>query len=66
MNNVYNSKKLKKNNQKTQWQVNDLCAVYIKKFGNWYRGKILSIDTKNGTASVSLFLSLFINNLYFY
>jgi len=52
MNNVYNSKKLKKNNQKTQWQVNDLCAVYIKKFGNWYRGKILSIDTKNGTASI--------------
>lgn len=61
MNNVYNNKKLKKKNQKTQWQVNDLCAAYIKKFGNWYRGKILSIDTTNCTASVSFFLLLFIN-----
>lgn len=60
MNNVY--KKSKNNKQKTQWQINDLCAVYKKQFGNWYRGKILNLDTQKLTASVSSLKLLFLNN----
>lgn len=35
------------------WKKNDLCAVFVQKFGNWYRGKIVKFDTKK-TATVSL------------
>lgn len=38
---------------KLNWNVNDLCALYIKEFGNWYRGKILKLDNIKKTASVS-------------
>lgn len=64
MNNVYKKKSLKKKKEKIQWQINDLCAAYIKEFGNWYRGKILDLDTKKLTATVILLKLLFLNNLY--
>lgn len=53
MNKFYktNTKMLKESN----WNVNDLCALFIKQFGNWYRGKILKVDTTTKKALVSLF-----------
>lgn len=53
MNKFYksNTKMLKECN----WNVNSLCALFIKAFGNWYRGKILEVNTTTKKASVSLF-----------
>lgn len=59
MNKAYSkNKKIKK----LDWKENDLCAVFIHKFGNWYRGKIIKLDSKK-TATVSLLL---FNMLYGY
>lgn len=41
--------------KKCDWNVNNLCALFIKQFGNWYRGKILKVDTTTKKASVSSF-----------
>lgn len=53
MNEVYLSDKKKFRN--TDWKVKDLCAMFIQKYGNWYRGKILEIDSNKKTASVSYY-----------
>lgn len=53
MNKEYNNIK-KKRTQKLDWKMNDLCAVLIKKYGNWYRGKIVNIDKTNKIVTVSL------------
>lgn len=53
MNKVYTTHSTIFNN-KLNWKINDLCALFIKKFGNWYRGKIINLDTIKQTASVSL------------
>lgn len=39
--------------KKLNWLVNDKCAAFIHKFGNWYRGKILKVDAENKNVSVS-------------
>lgn len=46
-----------RNTKKSDWKTNDLCAVFLKKFGNWYRGKIVNINAVKKTASVSQYLS---------
>lgn len=63
MNKVYSTNStIFKNN--LDWKVNDLCALFIKKFGNWYRGKILKLNTIKRTATVS-FLHMFLDNFKF-
>jgi len=52
MNKVYGDKK--KNTKRLDWNTNDLCAIFIKKYGNWYRGKIIYIDIINHKVTVSL------------
>ncbi|XP_022183496.1 RING finger protein 17 isoform X2 [Myzus persicae] len=54
MNKVYDDKKI--NKKKIGWKINDLCAVFIKKYGNWYRGKIINIDvTKQMVTNVTVY-----------
>ncbi|XP_050437515.1 RING finger protein 17 isoform X2 [Adelges cooleyi] len=43
-----NSKKL----QKDHWKENDKCAVFINRFGNWYRGQVTKIDHVTKIVSV--------------
>jgi len=43
--------------KKSDWKTNDLCAVFLKKYDNWYRGRILNLDAVKNTASVSQYLS---------
>lgn len=60
MNKVYDDKKI--NKKKIGWKINDLCAVFIKKYGNWYRGKIINIDvTKQMVTNVTVSLNLFLH-----
>lgn len=56
MNKVYGD--TKNNNKRLGWKINDLCAIFIKKYGNWYRGKIIYIDIINQKVTVSLKLFL--------
>lgn len=51
MNNVY--KKEKERFKNTDWKVKDLCAMFVKKYGHWYGGNILKVNTRQKTASVS-------------
>ncbi|XP_025195551.1 RING finger protein 17-like isoform X2 [Melanaphis sacchari] len=53
MNKVYANKK--KKTQKLVWKINDLCAIFINKYGNWYRGKILNIDLIKQLVTVYLY-----------
>lgn len=57
MNKEYTKNNSKKQ-QKDQWEENEKCAVFIKRFGNWYRGKITKIDNINKKVSVSFFFLL--------
>lgn len=62
MNKVYANKK--KTTQKLSWGKNDLCAIFINKYGNWYRGKIINLDIIRQMVTVSL--NLFIpTSVYF-
>lgn len=60
---MYNGKK-KKKPKKFEWKINDLCAVFITKFGNWYRGKILKLNTENKKSSVSVHYLLNVISLF--
>lgn len=61
MNKVY-SKNMNINEFK--WNKNDLCAAFVQKYGNWYRGKIVKLDsTKTATVSVTC-LIFFINFIF--
>jgi len=51
MNKVYNDKN--KNKKKLGWKINDLCATFIKMYGNWYRGRIINIDITKQMVTVS-------------
>lgn len=52
MNKVYANKKKAK---KIGWKINDKCAIFIKKYGNWYRGKIINIDITKHIVTVYLY-----------
>jgi len=52
MNKIYGDKK--KKNTILGWKINDLCAIFIKKYGNWYRGKIININITKHMVTVSL------------
>jgi len=52
MNKVYGDKK--KNKTMICWKINDLCAIFIKKYGNWYRGEIININLIKKMVTVSL------------
>lgn len=45
-----------------KWNKNDLCAAFVQKFRNWYRGKIVKFDSKK-TATVSLSCLIFSMNV---
>lgn len=51
MNSLYSANKKKM--IKKDWRINDLCAVLIRPYGNWYRGNVLKVDLTKQTASVS-------------
>lgn len=53
MNKVYANKK--KTTQKLIWEKNDLCAIYINKYGNWYRGKIINLDVIRKMVTIYLY-----------
>ncbi|XP_050532840.1 RING finger protein 17 isoform X2 [Daktulosphaira vitifoliae] len=46
------SKNISNKETKSNWVENDRCALFIKKFGNWYRGKILKLDENKKKATV--------------
>uniref|UniRef100_A0A2S2NKN9 RING finger protein n=2 Tax=Schizaphis graminum TaxID=13262 RepID=A0A2S2NKN9_SCHGA len=53
MNIIYANKK--HNTKKLDWKINDLCAIFINKYGNWYRGKVKNIDIINQMVTVYLY-----------
>lgn len=58
INKAYADKKNRKT-KRSDWAPNDLCTVFVEKFGNWYRGKIVKIDAENRTALVSIYSFVF-------
>lgn len=53
MNKVYIDYEIKQI-PKAELQKNNLCAVFIQKYGNWYRGQIINVHGNKNTTSVSL------------